>query len=176
MKYTSKRRYEYDLVYINMACSLANLSHAIRSKVGCIIVSEDGQIISHGWNGMPYNMPNYCEHHEGDILVTNREVLHAESNAIAKCAKYNGTTQNAICYVTPSPCFECSKLIIQSGIKRVVYSNEYRITDGICFLLRCGVEVNFLDRESEKLYNITTDSEDNLVKTLIFDNNVGGSE
>lgn len=169
------RKLEYDKTYMRMAEALAQLSHAVRSKVGCIIVSEDGQIVSQGYNGMPHGMDNCCEDKvysyfpgknckhpencfkgkeckcEGCVLsersneytlVTKPEVLHAESNAISKCAKWNSSTNGATCYVTLSPCVECSKLMIQSGIKKVYYKELYRNTQGIDLLKRAGIEVN----------------------------------
>lgn len=169
------RKLEYDKTYMRMAEALAQLSHSVRSKVGCIIVSEDGQIVSQGYNGMPHGMDNCCEDKvysyfpgknckhpencfkgkeckcEGCVLsersneytlVTKPEVLHAESNAISKCAKWNSSTNGATCYVTLSPCVECSKLMIQSGIKKVYYKELYRNTQGIDLLKRAGIEVN----------------------------------
>ncbi|EJW93345.1 cytidine/deoxycytidylate deaminase family protein, partial [gut metagenome] len=115
----------YDIVYMKMAKAFAELSYAERAKVGCVIVSPDGQIISQGYNGMPSGMNNCCEHFdEHGNLVSNKEVLHAESNAITKCAKYGGRTDGSTIYITLSPCIECAKLIIQSGIKRVVYCEK----------------------------------------------------
>ena len=137
------RRLEYDIVYMNMASCLKDLSFATRSKVGCIIVSSDDQIIAQGYNGMPKGFPNECEHlDENGNLVTNDEVLHAESNAIAKCAKWISSTEGATLYVTLSPCFDCSKIIIQAGIKRVCYCEEYRDTTGIDFLRNNGIQVD----------------------------------
>lgn len=166
----AERRLQYDQTYMNMALVLSGLSYANRNKVGCIIVSEDGQIISQGFNGMPQGMPNECENVEctckwvhgctktgtpvKDVmslnhckdcmyckLTTKSEVLHAESNAIAKCAKWFASTENATLYVTLSPCIECAKLIVQSGIKRVVYFNEYRNLDGIPVLEAAGIKI-----------------------------------
>lgn len=167
---------KYNKCYIEMAESIAKLSHAERAKVGCIIVSKDGQIISHGWNGMPTGFDNCCETAEcsclwrhgcqykaekienPDIefcikaaagqpcdklkLITKNEVLHAESNAIVKCAKYgNASTKNASLYVTLSPCLECAKLIVQAGISKVYYKEQYRNIDGLKFLEKVGIEV-----------------------------------
>lgn len=151
---TNQRKIEYDIAYMNMANCLRPLSFAIRSKVGCLIVSEAGQIISQGYNGMPSGLPNNCEHEVDGQLVTNDEVLHAESNAISKCAKFLSSTDGATCYVTLSPCLQCSKLIIQSGIKRVVYLNEYRDLSGVELLLKCGVEVQQIYPDTKGLRNI----------------------
>lgn len=126
-----------DNAYLDMAESLSTLSYAERAKVGCLIV-KNGQIVSQGYNGTPTGFDNCCE--EGN--VTKREVLHAESNAISKCAKWGGSTDGATLYVTMSPCFECAKLIIQAGIHRVVYKELYRDATGIELLERAGIEVN----------------------------------
>ena len=128
----------YDLAYMDMTCRWAELSYATRLKVGTLIV-KDTMVISDGFNGMPTGMSNTCED-END--VTNWEVLHAEANAILKLAKYgSGGCKDATLYTSHSPCKECSKLIHQSGIKRVFYKNEYKDTDGIEFLQNMGVEV-----------------------------------
>ena len=175
---TEDRKKEYDKTYMRMASELAKLSYATRSKVGCLIVSEDGQIVSQGYNGMPHGMDNCCEDKVYDCvpgkdcrcpdscakgkdgtckgcllseqstsytLVTKPEVLHAESNAISKCAKWNSSTDGATCYVTLSPCVECSKLMIQSGIKRVVYKDIYRNLEGISMLKSAGVLTEKID-------------------------------
>lgn len=142
----SIRRKEYDVAYMKMACNLRELSFAKRSQVGCLIVSEDDQIIAQGYNGMPTGYPNVCEHaDENGNLVTNEEVLHAESNAIAKCAKSNTSSKNGTAYVTLSPCFQCAKLLLQSGIKRVVFYEEYRDLSPLKFLMIGGVKVQKLD-------------------------------
>lgn len=150
-----ERHTQHDIIYLEIAKSLSKLSYAKRSKVGCIIVSDDGQIISQGWNGMPQGMDNCCEYKDEDgNLVTNKFVLHAESNAITKCARWGNTIDDATCYVTLSPCIECSKLIVQTGVKRVVYIEEYRNLEGIELLLNCGVKVNWYSEEENKLYDI----------------------
>ena len=158
---TESRRLEYDIVYMNMASCLKDFSFATRSKVGCIIVSSDDQIIAQGYNGMPKGFPNECEHlDENGNLVTNDEVLHAESNAIAKCAKCSeGKCKGATAYVSLSPCLQCSKLIIQSGIKRVVFREEYRDVTPLIFLLKGGIEVQMLDTLHKKLIEYTFDKE-----------------
>ena len=135
-----------DNVYLDMAEALSKLSYAERAKVGCLIVNEGGQIVSQGYNGTPSGFDNCCEDvmTDGDNahMITKHEVLHAESNAISKCAKWGGSTDGATLYVTMSPCFECAKLIIQAGIKRVVYKELYRDCSGIDLLDRAGIEVN----------------------------------
>ena len=135
-----------DKTYMKMAIVLSELSHAIRNKVGCIIVSTDGQIISQGYNGTPSGFDNCCEYkNELGELVTKKEVLHAESNAISKCAKQTTSTLGATMYITLSPCFECSKLIIQSGIKRVCYLQNYRNEDGINLLKKANIIVDKIE-------------------------------
>ena len=145
---TEERKLQYDQTYMNMAIVLSGLSHANRSKVGCLIVSEDNQIISQGFNGMPKGMDNGCEYvikENGETkLVTKKEVLHAETNAIAKCAKWCTSTENATLYVTLSPCFDCAKMIIQTEISRVVYYEEYRDLSGIKLLINAGINVQRL--------------------------------
>lgn len=131
------REYRLDKAYMDMAEALSQLSYAERAKVGCIIVNKGGQIVSQGYNGTPSGFDNECE----DGNVTKKEVLHAESNAIAKCAKWGGSTDGATLYVTMSPCYECAKLIIQAGISRVVYKEKYRDGDGLILLEDAGIEV-----------------------------------
>ena len=131
-----------DNVYLGMAKELSNLSHAERAKVGCLIVNSEGQIVSQGYNGTPSGFDNCCEEEHDGKLTTKHEVLHAESNAISKCAKWGGSTDGATLYVTMSPCYECAKLIIQAGIKRVVYTELYRDKTGIELLEKAGIEVN----------------------------------
>ena len=118
-----------DKVFINIAKETSTLSHCVRSKVGAVLV-KDGNIISFGYNGTPAGMPNDCE----EDNVTFPHVIHAESNAIIKAAKTGSAVDGSTLYLTLSPCLDCSKLILQSGIKRVVYLNEYRNTEGIHFL------------------------------------------
>lgn len=140
---TKERQMIYDKVYMEMAKVLSKLSYAERNKVGCIIVSPKGQIISQGYNGTPTGYDNCCEYiDENGKLVTKKEVLHAESNAISKCAKWLSSTEDATLYVTLSPCFECAKIIIQAGIKRVCYNETYRNTEGLDFLKKNGIQVD----------------------------------
>ena len=114
-----------DKTYLKMAEAWAEMSHARRKKVGCLIV-KDGAIISDGYNGTPSGFDNNCEYVDHvDEMYTKPEVLHAESNAITKLARSTNSSEGATMYVTCSPCFDCAKLIIQAGIKRVVYKNMY---------------------------------------------------
>lgn len=143
----------FDKQYLRMAQIWATNSFAKRNKVGALIV-KDGMIISDGYNGTPKGFDNCCEteemvtYREGSLdeysvkeLVTKPEVLHAEANAITKVAKSTNSADGSTLYVTLSPCLECAKLIIQSGIKRVVYVDVYRNTDGLELLKRAGIEV-----------------------------------
>jgi dCMP deaminase len=118
-----------DKVFINIAKETSTLSHCVRSKVGAVLV-KDGNIISFGYNGTPSGMDNSCE----EDNVTFPHVIHAECNAILKAAKTGNSVDGSTLYLTLSPCLDCSKLILQSAIKRVVYLNEYRNTQGIDFL------------------------------------------
>ena len=129
-----------------MAMIWAENSYCQRRKVGAILV-KDKMIISDGYNGTPAGFENVCEDENG---VTKPYVLHAEANALTKVARSNNSSDNATLYVTASPCVECAKLIIQSGIKRVVYNELYRITTGIDLLKRANVEcVHIQDIESD---------------------------
>lgn len=132
-----------DWRYMRMAMIWAENSYCERRKVGALIV-KDKMIISDGYNGTPSGFENVCEDEDG---LTKPYVLHAEANAITKIARSNNNSEGATLYVTTSPCIECSKLIIQAGIKRVVYYNEYHITDGLDLLRRVGVEVVHLTEE-----------------------------
>ncbi|MBD5184184.1 MAG: dCMP deaminase family protein [Bacteroidales bacterium] len=125
-----------DYRYLRMASIWSENSYCVRRKVGALIV-KDKMIISDGFNGTPSGFPNICESAEG---VTFPYVLHAEANAITKVARSNNSSEGSTLYVTASPCMECSKLIIQAGIKRVVFSELYRITDGLDLLRQAGVE------------------------------------
>jgi len=126
---------------MGMATQLAQLSHATRAKVGCLVV-KDTHIIAEGYNGTPTGFDNKCEIITVDErTITKPEVLHAESNALAKLAKSTNSSLGATLYVTLSPCLECSKLILQSGISRVVYKKAYSNIDPLEFLKKGGVEV-----------------------------------
>ena len=134
---------KFDANYLRMAKVWATNSYCKRRQVGALLV-KDNMIISDGYNGTPSGFENICEDENG---VTKPYVLHAEANAITKVAQSGNSAAGATLYVTASPCMECSKLIIQSGIKRVVYSDEYRLDDGIKLLKRAGVEVEKLEVE-----------------------------
>ena len=128
---------KFDDKYMEMAAVWATNSYCKRRQVGALLV-KDRMIISDGYNGTPSGFENICEDEDG---VTKPYVLHAEANAISKIAKSGNSALDATLYVTASPCLECAKLIIQSGIRRVVYRDEYRLTDGIDLLRRAGIEV-----------------------------------
>ena len=136
-----KKQEQFDRSYLEMAKVWARNSYCTRRKVGAIIV-KDKMIISDGFNGTPSGFENICEDEDGK---TKPYVLHAEANAISKVAKSGNTSAGATLYVTDAPCMECSKLIIQAGIKRVVYMIEYRVRDGIELLERAGIEVTKYD-------------------------------
>ena len=156
-----EKQNKIDNLYLRMAFIWSENSYAVRRKVGCLIV-KDNSIISDGYNGTPSGFPNVCEsvvcdnpggpeecisnipnclHCVQGKLTTLNYVLHAEANAITKLSKSNNSSEGATIYVTDEPCIECSKLIIQAGIKRVVYSREYRMHDGIELLNKAGIEV-----------------------------------
>ena len=132
---------KFDKSYLKMAGIWAQNSYCRRRQVGALIV-KDRSIISDGYNGTPSGFENVCEDEEG---CTKPYVLHAEANAITKMAKSNNSSIGATMYVTAAPCMECAKLIIQAGIVRVVYRDDYRIMDGIELLERAGVQVDRID-------------------------------
>lgn len=132
---------KFDQRYLEMAEIWARNSYCKRRQVGAILV-KDRMIISDGYNGTPSGFENVCEDENG---VTKPYVLHAEANAITKVAKSGNNSLGATLYVTASPCIECSKLIIQAGIKRVVYKDEYRLTDGVDLLKKAGIKVEKID-------------------------------
>ncbi len=131
---------KFDQRYLEMAEIWARNSYCKRRQVGAILV-KDRMIISDGYNGTPSGFENVCEDENG---ATKPYVLHAEANAITKLARSGNNSDQATLYVTASPCIECAKLIIQAGIRRVVYAEQYRLTDGIDLLRRAGVEVEHL--------------------------------
>lgn len=137
---------KFDERYLEMAQVWAKNSYCKRRQVGALIV-KDRMIISDGYNGTPSGFENVCEDENG---ITKPYVLHAEANAISKVAKSGNSSEGATLYVTASPCMECSKLIIQAGIKRVVYMDEYRLLDGIELLRRAGIECVHLKKEDEE--------------------------
>jgi len=148
MNVTEEKQYELDKRYIRMANIWAENSYCVRRKVGALIV-KDKMIISDGYNGTPSGFENICE---DDQNLTKPYVLHAEANAITKIARSNNSSDRATMYVTAAPCIECAKLIIQAGIKRVVYSEKYRLEDGINLLKRANIDVVYLDlTEKEEL-------------------------
>ncbi|MFQ7113079.1 dCMP deaminase family protein [Hallella bergensis] len=129
--------------YLRMARIWAENSYCKRRQVGALVV-KNKMIISDGYNGTPSGFENVCE---DDNDLTKPYVLHAEANAITKLARSHNNSEGATLYVTASPCIECAKLIIQAGIKRVVYGENYRLDDGICLLRRAGIEVVLLDTD-----------------------------
>jgi len=138
IKYDDPRKQErYDRAYLRMALEWAKLSHCRRRQVGALIV-KDGQIIADGYNGTPSGFDNTCEDCDGN---THWYVLHAEANAIMKVARSMNSAKDSTLYLTMSPCKDCSKLIHQAGIKRLVYINGYKDCSGIDFLKKAGVEV-----------------------------------
>lgn len=136
-KDNSEKQKALDIRYLQMAAIWAQNSYCKRRQVGALIV-KDKMIISDGYNGTPSGFENVCEDEDN---VTKPYVLHAEANAITKVAKSNNSSEGATLYVTSSPCLECAKLIIQAGIVRVVFSEEYRIHDGIDLLKRADIDV-----------------------------------
>ncbi len=137
------KQHKLDLRYLRMARIWAENSYCQRRKVGALVV-KDKMIISDGYNGTPSGFPNVCESEEN---TTFPYVLHAEANAITKLARSSNNSDGSTLYVTAAPCIECAKLIIQSGIKRVVYAEKYRLEDGIALLRKAGVEVEYMNPE-----------------------------
>mgnify|MGYP006082828343 FL=1 len=141
----SIKQHKYDKAYLKMALEWAKLSHCTRKQVGALIV-KNGMIISDGYNGCPSGFENNCEDENGE---TKWYVLHAEANAILKVAKSTQNCKGATLYLSMSPCKECSKLILQAGISRVVYLNEYKDKSGIDFLKKATIEVMHFKQENE---------------------------
>lgn len=137
----NEKQLQFDRSYLDMAQIWARNSYCKRRQVGALIV-KDRMIISDGYNGTPSGFENICEDETGH---TKPYVLHAEANAITKIARSNNSSEGATMYVTASPCIECAKLIIQAGIKRVVYSEQYRLEDGINLLKRAGIIVSYVN-------------------------------
>jgi len=135
------RQDQFDRRYLEMAGIWAKNSYCIRRQVGALII-KDRMIISDGYNGTPEGFENVCEDEDNK---TKPYVLHAEANAITKVAKSNNSSDGATLYITTSPCMECAKLIIQSGIRRVVYSDKYHKTEGLDLLERANIEVVFIE-------------------------------
>jgi dCMP deaminase len=136
-KYNEEKQLRYDLAYLKMAKEWSKLSHCERKQVGALVV-KDRMIISDGYNGVPTGFNNCCEDEIGKTLWY---VLHAEANALMKLAKSTNNANGATLYITLSPCKECSKLILQAGIQRVVYCTNYKDDSGISFLKEAGIEV-----------------------------------
>ena len=137
------KQYLLDKRYMQMAHVWAENSYCKRRQVGALLV-KDKMIISDGYNGTPCGFENICEDED---FKTKPYVLHAEANAITKVARSHNSSEGATLYVTTSPCIDCAKLIIQSGIVRVVYANEYHVTDGVDLLIRAQVEVTRINTE-----------------------------
>ena len=140
------KQYALDLRYLRMARIWAENSYCKRRQVGALVV-KDKMIISDGYNGTPSGCENICE---DDNNTTKPYVLHAEANAITKLARSENNSDGATIYITASPCIECAKLIIQAGIKRVVYGEQYRLEDGIRLLEKAGIEVIYLNPDSNE--------------------------
>ena len=138
---SNEKQRKLDLRYLRMAGIWAENSYCQRRQVGALVVKE-GMIISDGYNGTPSGFENVCE---DDNNVTKPYVLHAEANAITKLARSSNNSDGATIYITASPCIECAKLIIQAGIRRVVYGEKYRLTDGIDLLECAGIETTYLN-------------------------------
>ena len=143
---TDNKQTVLDLRYLRMARIWAENSYCVRRKVGALVV-KDKMIISDGYNGTPSGFENVCEDENN---VTKPYVLHAEANAITKLARSSNNSDGSTLYVTAAPCIECSKLIIQSGIKRVVYGEKYRLEEGIELLRKANIEVIYLNPEQNE--------------------------
>lgn len=139
-----EKQRKLDERYLRMARIWGENSYCKRRQVGALVVNNK-MIISDGYNGTPSGFENVCEDENG---TTKPYVLHAEANAITKLARSSNNAEGATIYITASPCIECAKLIIQAGIKRVVYGEKYRLTDGIDLLKRAGIEVVFIDQST----------------------------
>ena len=140
-----KKQHDLDVRYMRMARIWAENSYCKRRRVGALIV-KDKMIISDGYNGTPSGFENVCEDENN---VTKPYVLHAEANAITKIARSGNNSDGATLYVTTSPCIECAKLIIQAGIRRVIYGEKYRIEDGINLLKRANIDVEYVSVDED---------------------------
>ena len=143
---SEEKQRKLDLRYLKMARIWAQNSYCQRRQVGALVV-KDGMIISDGYNGTPSGFENICEDENN---VTKPYVLHAEANAITKLARSNNNSEGATIYITASPCIVCAKLIIQAGIKRVVYGEQYRLTDGVDLLKRAGIETIYINPDEDE--------------------------
>jgi len=139
-----KKQDRFNQMWMDVAEVFAQQSHAVRKKVGCTIVKRD-RIISQGWNGTSAGLDNACEGEDGKTLP---HVIHAESNAITKLARSTESGEDATLYTTTSPCIDCAKLIVQTGIQRVYYAELYKSTDGIDYLTKCNIHVEHLPMSS----------------------------
>ncbi|MDA0568348.1 MAG: dCMP deaminase family protein [Bacteroidetes bacterium] len=142
MNEEKKKQLRYDIAYMKMAEEWAKLSHCTRKNVGALIV-KDKMIIADGYNGSPSGFPNECENDEGQ---THWYVLHAEANAITKLARSHNSAEGSTLYITLSPCRDCAKLILQAGIKRVVYKSAYKDTSGVDFLSKSSIVTELLEQ------------------------------
>ena len=140
-----QKQYNLDCRYLRMAQIWAENSYCKRRQVGALVV-KDKMIISDGYNGTPSGFDNICE---DETNTTDPYVLHAEANAITKLARSSNNSDGATLYVTASPCIECAKLIIQAGIKRVIYGEEYRLSDGLDLMRKAGIEVLLLEQKEK---------------------------
>lgn len=140
-----QKQYNLDCRYLRMAQIWAENSYCKRRQVGALVV-KDKMIISDGYNGTPSGFDNICE---DETNTTYPYVLHAEANAITKLARSSNNSDGATLYVTASPCIECAKLIIQAGIKRVIYGEEYRLSDGLDLMRKAGIEVLLLEQKAK---------------------------
>lgn len=140
-----QKQYNLDCRYLRMAQIWAENSYCKRRQVGALVV-KDKMIISDGYNGTPSGFDNICE---DESNTTYPYVLHAEANAITKLARSSNNSDGATLYVTASPCIECAKLIIQAGIKRVIYGEEYRLSDGLDLMRKAGIEVLLLEQKEK---------------------------
>lgn len=139
-----QRKMQFHKAYLRIAKEISNLSRAERNKVGSIIV-RDNNILAYGFNGTPSEMDNCCEDLIDGKLVSKKEVLHSESNALAKIAKSSQSSENATMYITLGTCIECAKLIIQAGIKEVYYAEDYRDDSGINLLKKAKIKVKKIE-------------------------------
>ncbi len=142
---SNEKQRNLDLRYLRMAQIWAENSYCVRRKVGALVV-KDKMIISDGYNGTPSGFENVCEDEDG---LTKSYVLHAEANAITKLARSSNNSDGSTLYVTATPCIECAKLIIQAGIRRVVYGEPYRLDDGLRLLQRANIEVLYLNTDEK---------------------------
>ena len=146
-QYQEKRKKQIDTTFLKIAKNISELSHCNRAKVGALVVNTEKNIIGYGFNGTPSGFDNNAEILVDGKLVTKAETLHAESNAIAKIAKSTFSSDGSTMYITLSPCYDCAKLIVQAGIKRVVFCEFYRNTEALELLSLAKIEVDYLDLE-----------------------------